>query len=71
MKKIIFSIQILFVTLMLSSCLHDDNVVFDEPAAQRVERPSKPIKHYWSQQLMAGCFAFGLKRIMRVAAIPI
>lgn len=38
MKKIIFSIQILFVTLMLSSCLHDDNVVFDEPAAQRVEK---------------------------------
>ena len=38
MKKIIFSIQIFFVTLMLSSCLHDDNVVFDEPAAQRVEK---------------------------------
>lgn len=41
MKKIIFSIQILLATLMLTSCLHDDDVVFDEPAAQRVEKAVK------------------------------
>ena len=41
MKKIIFSIQILLATLMLTSCLHDDDVVFDESAAQRVEKALK------------------------------
>ena len=50
MKKIIFSIQILLATLMLTSCLHDDDVVFDESAAQRVE---KAVKADISKQRMA------------------
>ena len=38
MKKILFCMQALVASLLLTACLHDDNEVFDESAAQRIEK---------------------------------
>lgn len=37
MKKILFSLWLVGAALTLQSCLHDDDEVFDTPAAQRIE----------------------------------
>ena len=38
MKKILICMQALVATMLLAACLHDDNEVFDEPAAQRLDK---------------------------------
>ena len=38
MKKLFMSICVLAAALSLQSCLHDDNEVFDTPAAQRIQQ---------------------------------
>ena len=43
MKKILICMQALVATMLLAACLHDDNEVFDEPAAQRLD---KAVEHY-------------------------
>ena len=43
MKKIMICIQALLASFVLVSCLHDDNELFNESAAQRLD---KAVEHY-------------------------
>ena len=43
MKKIMIYIQALLASFVLVSCLHDDNELFNESAAQRLD---KAVEHY-------------------------
>ena len=38
MKRLKYCLPAVLASLLLTSCLHDDDVVFDEPAAQRLEK---------------------------------
>ena len=37
MRKIIYSMLTLATSLAMTSCLHDNETLFEEPAAQRIE----------------------------------
>ena len=44
MKKIILGAALAFVSMSLTSCLHDNEDLFDKPAAERMEEAVKADK---------------------------